>query len=111
MGEQNTMLGLSAVLAACCSSGFAGVYFEKVLKTTRTGLWMRNCQLAFFSLLLSPVTVYSDLEAISEKGFFHASRLDNDGGRLTGVFGFMVAMVVKYADSVQKGFATSISIL
>ena len=26
------LLGLAGVLGACCTSGFAGVYFEKVLK-------------------------------------------------------------------------------
>ncbi len=28
-------VGLVAVLSACCSSGFAGVYFEKILKGTK----------------------------------------------------------------------------
>ena len=30
--EQNQFLGFGAVILACCSSGFAGVYFEKILK-------------------------------------------------------------------------------
>lgn len=29
---ENPMLGFAAVLLACCSSGFAGVYFEKVTR-------------------------------------------------------------------------------
>ena len=41
-------LGLCAVLAACVSSGFAGVYFEKILKGTPVTLWMRNLQLGMF---------------------------------------------------------------
>lgn len=40
-----SVVGLLAVLCACFSSGFAGVYFEKVLKTSRISLWMRNVQL------------------------------------------------------------------
>lgn len=40
-----SVVGLVAVLCACFSSGFAGVYFEKVLKTSRASLWMRNVQL------------------------------------------------------------------
>lgn len=32
----NPLLGLFAVLAACCLSGFAGVYFEKILKGTKS---------------------------------------------------------------------------
>ena len=38
-------VGLVAVLTACCSSGFAGVYFEKILKGTKATIWMRNVQL------------------------------------------------------------------
>lgn len=48
-GEEHSfaerMIGLAAVLAACLSSGFSGVYFEKILKGTNTSLWMRNLQL------------------------------------------------------------------
>jgi UDP-sugar transporter A1/2/3 len=53
---QSTFVGAVAVLSACMTSGFAGVYFEKVLKSTTpstakvkpTSLWERNVQLAFW---------------------------------------------------------------
>ena len=32
--EQNRMIGFSAALAACFLSGFAGIYFEKILKVS-----------------------------------------------------------------------------
>jgi hypothetical protein len=32
---KSAMLGLTAVCVACCTSGFAGVYFEKILKGTK----------------------------------------------------------------------------
>lgn len=41
-------IGLLAVLMACVSSGFAGVYFEKILKETKQSVWVRNIQLGEF---------------------------------------------------------------
>ncbi|XP_068055824.1 UDP-N-acetylglucosamine transporter isoform X2 [Anomalospiza imberbis] len=43
-------VGLIAVLIACFSSGFAGVYFEKILKETKQSVWIRNIQLACRSM-------------------------------------------------------------
>ena len=34
--DQSHVLGVAAVLTACCTSGFAGVYFEKVSQCTAT---------------------------------------------------------------------------
>lgn len=110
--NQNMLVGLAAVLTACISSGFAGVYFEMVLKTTDTGMWMRNCQLAFWSLCLSPLSLYDSWGTISEHGFFYGFDWTTIAIILLQVVGgFSVAFVVKYADSVAKGFATSISII
>ncbi|CAB1325880.1 unnamed protein product [Coregonus sp. 'balchen'] len=39
------LVGVIAVLIACFSSGFAGVYFEKILKETKQSVWVRNIQL------------------------------------------------------------------
>ena len=33
--EQNRLVGFGAALSACVLSGFAGIYFEKILKVTR----------------------------------------------------------------------------
>lgn len=66
--EMTQMYGLLAVCLACLSSGFSGVYFERVLKAApasteatasapprKTGLWIRNIQLSLFSLVISAV--------------------------------------------------------
>lgn len=50
------MLGLMAVIVACILSGLAGVWFEKVLKGSKASLWVRNTQLALFSLIIGFVS-------------------------------------------------------
>lgn len=59
INQQNLAVGLVAVTIACFSSALAGVYFEKVLKkpsqdiVVPASLWMRNMQLAFFSVVIA----------------------------------------------------------
>ena len=113
--RSNSLLGLLAVAAACCSSGLAGVYFEMVLKNAKTSLWVRNCQLSVFGAILGLLPVAKDWSAMygpGGQGFLHGYSsivwcvvLLQAGG------GLLVALVVKYADNILKGFATSLSIV
>jgi UDP-sugar transporter A1/2/3 len=74
---------------------------------------MRNVQLGLFGTIFGLVTVYfSDYEVVSERGFFRgytslvwASILVQSGG------GLLTACVIKYADNILKGFASSIAII
>lgn len=59
------------VLAACCSSGLAGVYFEKVLKGAKQSLWIKNVQLSLICFFLGFIPVYRDREVLVENGFFY----------------------------------------
>jgi len=54
---QSPFIGLSAVIVACMLSGFAGIYFEKILKSSHVSVWMRNIQLAVLALPISYVTM------------------------------------------------------
>ncbi|KAJ6622862.1 nucleotide-sugar transporter-domain-containing protein [Mycena sp. CBHHK59/15] len=107
--------GFGAVTAACFTSGLAGVYFEMVLKNSRADLWVRNVQLALFSLIpaLLPV-IYS---SGSHPGGFMRDFFRHFGPWAWAtvaiqVFGGLVtAIVIKYSDNILKGFATSLSIV
>ena len=74
---------------------------------------MRNVQLAILSVPLGLCTAFvKDGSKISEHGFLHGydsfvwfTVAQNALG------GLLVAVVVKYADNILKGFATSVSII
>jgi len=112
--HQNTALGFFAVMAACVTSGLAGVFFEKVLKgSVSVSLWGRNFQLCTLSVVFAILSAAAqDGSAILRHGVFAGYTgivwvviLLQAGG------GLLVSVVVKYADNVAKGFATSLSIV
>ncbi|KAG0164760.1 hypothetical protein DFQ28_004106 [Apophysomyces sp. BC1034] len=77
-------------------------------------LWIRNIQMAFFSVILGLVFVVllQDGATIAEKGFFvNYTALTWLVIAIQACGGLIVALVVKYADNILKGFATSISII
>jgi UDP-sugar transporter A1/2/3 len=89
-----------------------GAYFEKVLKGTPTTLWVRNIQLGMIGLLSSIAIALLDFDSIAEKGFFYKwDYLTICVVLNQAIGGLVVALVVKYADSIVKGFAVSISIV
>ncbi|KAJ2161177.1 UDP-galactose transporter Gms1 [Coemansia sp. RSA 552] len=107
------MLGLLAVFTACCLSGLAGVYFEKVLKGSRKSIWVRNVQLSLFSMVPALFGVLAvDGQGVRQNGFFYGyTRWTYAAIACQAGGGLIVAVVVKYADNILKGFATSISII
>ncbi|CAE8605202.1 unnamed protein product, partial [Polarella glacialis] len=124
--EQRPLVGFCAVVVACLTSGFSGVWFELVLKSpgfSHSGLdqklaqefamWVRNIHLAMFAFLVAFVGAYTkDSAAIAAKGFFQGYQpitclvvvLEASGG-------IIVALVIKYTDNILKNFATAISIV
>jgi len=56
--EQSPTLGLAAVLAACVMSGFASVYFEKLLKHTPPSIYLRNIQLGMIGVVFGLFAAY-----------------------------------------------------
>ncbi|TMS32389.1 hypothetical protein L596_000235 [Steinernema carpocapsae] len=111
--QSDKLIGFMAVLAACFSSGFAGVYFEKILKGSTVSLWMRNLQLAFFSIFGGFFMCWLyDSEKIGTDGFFQGyNGIIWTVVLLQAYGGLVIALVVKYADNILKGFAVSLSII
>lgn len=127
--EMNQMLGLLAVILACLSSGFSGVFFERQLKkpvppssstadsdsnsspTRKTGLWIRNIQLSMFSLLVgstiyaicSPTDIPDFLIGFTPIVWFVVF--------VQIVGGLLAAIVIQYADNIAKTFSASCSII
>ena len=56
--KQNATLGLAAVIAACVMSGFAGVYYEKLLKHTAPSIYLRNIQLGVIGIVFGLFTAF-----------------------------------------------------
>lgn len=117
-GNSNSK-GIMATLGIAVSSGFASVYTEKVIKSQRrsvTGQYsLAYTQVQLASMSLVTIGIYAsikDAKKIAENGLFHNF---NEGAILTvfnsAIGGLIVAGVLKYADSVLKGYATAISVI
>uniref|UniRef100_A0A4W3H6H8 Solute carrier family 35 member A2 n=1 Tax=Callorhinchus milii TaxID=7868 RepID=A0A4W3H6H8_CALMI len=104
--SQNYLAGLAAVIVSCLSSGFAGVYFERILKGTSGSVWVRNVQLGIFGALLGTLGMFwKDWETVRERGLLFAYTPMVWAVVLNQAFGgLLVALVVKYADNILKGF-------
>lgn len=108
----NAIVGTAAVLTEVTLSGFASIYFEKVIKLDpmKLNIWERNFQLA-----LSSVPVYLIF-------------LAGDGGGVAGFMGgwswiafilaflgaaggMLVALSIKHGDSILKTLATTGAII
>ena len=112
--HQNKLLGILMIFLSTMSSGFAGVYFEKIVKqktTIKVSPWIRNIQLGLFGLLFSVfLFVGKDFEVGLDafRGFDQLVVLVAFSQAFGGI---LVSLVIAYADNVLKGFAISISIV
>lgn len=129
----NLLVGLSSVFLCCLTSGFAGTYHEVTLKQKKVSLTVRNIQMSSISLIMALIgegmTINDlfirsfhgilpalgcgyDFQAISQVGFFHGyDPLVLGVIFLQAIGGLIISVVVKYTDSIVKGFATSASII
>lgn len=128
--------GFAALLANSVSSGFAGIYFERLVKGSgptprppnlrrtlssiikgerhvRT-IWLQSIELGIFGLLFSLLVAFwgEGGQQIRQSGFFFGyDRMTWMVVAIQACGGMLVAMVVRYADTILKAFATSASIV
>ena len=90
-----------------------GVYFEKILKGSQMSVWLRNIQLGIYGTLIGLIGMQiKDGDKIAEKGMlFGYTNVVWIVIFMQAFGGLLVAVVVKYADNILKGFATSFSII
>jgi len=120
--DAETTIGVLATLVIATLSGFAAVYTERVLKhaqlrahsvASQDILPYMQIQMALASLLIIGVfAIVMDWRAILGhglwSGFDHRAVIAVASSALGGL---IVSAVLKYADSVLKGYATSASVI
>jgi|TARA_B110000008_G_scaffold199444_1_gene197992 UDP-sugar transporter A1/2/3 len=127
-GFGSKLIGYIAVLTQVALSGFAAVYFEKVIKssTEKLSIWDRNVQLAgasiafyFATFLWEAIRSDPNKDGIENKdsgggggGFFKGwSFITFLLACLSAGGGILVALTFKYADSILKTLAVSLAIV
>jgi len=105
--DANPFLGTVAVLIEVTLSGFASIYFEKVIKIDpqKLSIWERNFQLALGSFPIYVLFIITD----SPVGGFASgwSFLAWIVAALGAAGGLLVALSIKYGDSILKTLATT----
>ena len=103
-------VGMGAAVGDVVLSGFASIYFEKVLKSTDEtySVWDRNFQLAFWSAAIYLPIMLRDNPHDPFVGWSWVAVLCAAVGALGGV---LVALSIKHTDSIMKTIATTGSIV
>jgi len=117
----DAFIGAGATIAIATLSGFAAVYTERVLKRGQLRahshaqdiLGYMQIQMALASLLIIGVFAgASDMPTILEVGLWHGfDRAACIAVGSSALGGLIVSAVLKYADSVLKGYATAASVI
>lgn len=117
----SSWFGFLVLLFNSISSGFAGVYFELLSKAPKTGsvrtrvrpksLWMQSFQLGILGFAFSTIVAFFTPSEQNSGLFSGLNGWTLLTMALQSVGGLLVAVVIRYADNIQKAFATSLSII
>lgn len=114
--QMNAALGLTSAIVGCIFSALGSIHFEKILKDSLTprSLWVRNVQLAFYSLFPSLFigVMFVDGEEIAHHGFFVGYNWLIWLIIASQIFGgILVSLCIKFAGNLAKSFAMSLSLI
>ncbi|KAI9033197.1 nucleotide-sugar transporter-domain-containing protein [Hyaloraphidium curvatum] len=117
--HHSTALGMIAVLLAATTSGFSGVYLEKVFKGGSksppsegiSGLTANNLRLAFISLCVSCLVLAYEISSDPQRLFKGWHSWVYFVVLNSAVGGVLVALVIKHLDNIVKTFAMTLSIV
>uniref|UniRef100_A0A0N5BNT7 UDP-galactose translocator n=1 Tax=Strongyloides papillosus TaxID=174720 RepID=A0A0N5BNT7_STREA len=111
--DQNPTIGFVTVFLMCFTSAFAGAYMEKCLKKSDVDIWTQNIRLSLYGLIIGGGSmIVKDLDNIQEYGLLHGfDLLVWILTAVNSVGGLLIAVVMKYADNILKGYAQSMSIV
>ena len=109
----NFFLGMISIVIASCTSGFAGVFMEKMFKDSKFSAWSRNFWLAIYSIISGVAGIlFKNPSLLLPANFFRGYTVWAWlAVTLLAVGGLIIAMVLKYADNILKAFGNSVSIL
>eukprot|EP00808_Paulinella_micropora_P028374 g52000.t1 len=112
------IIGFAAVFAETTLSGFASVYFEKVIKSSEEKLtiWDRNFQLALFSVIFYVASYVvecynANIDPDPAELFAHWSMITVWLSVLSAIGGILVALTFKYANAILKTLAVSVAVI
>jgi len=111
------LFGFGAVLLEVVLSGFASIYFEKVVKNTTevVSIWERNFQLGLYSIAMyGTIIIYETFisASVSSGVTLHRwSFITFTVSVLGATGGLLVAATLKYTDSILKTMSTAGAII
>lgn len=108
-GGYQQLLGYGAVLTEVILSGFASIYFEKVVKSTTevVTIWERNFQLGIYSMVIYVSIMIYEGGAEGHVAWSNWSFLTFLVACAGAGGGLLVAATLKYADSILKTLAAA----
>ena len=112
--EQNPLLGVGALVLAAICTAFASVYFEKMLKgASKPSLWLRNIQLAVYCSAIAAVGVLvsGDPKIETEGWLYGFNTFTWLSVMWQAMGGILVAVTIKYADNILRGFAQGLALI